>query len=118
MGVPNLPKFRVPVLVSHRTYREVSGTGIDFVPNLPKCRVPVSSPYRTNTGTPGIVVEGIPVRGVQMSGRTELTEVSGTGIEVVPNLPKCRVPVLRLYRTTPVGKIPPEYPYPGVGYRY
>ena len=25
--------------------------------------------------------------------RTELTEVSGTGIDVVPNLPKCPVPV-------------------------
>ena len=27
--------------------------------------------------------------------RPELTEVSGTGLEVVPNLPKCRVRVLR-----------------------
>ena len=26
--------------------------------------------------------------------RTELTEVSGTGIDVVPNLPKCPVPVI------------------------
>ena len=41
--------------------------------------------------------------------RVELTEVSGTGIiEVVPNLPRCRVPaLLRSYPT-----------YRGVGYRY
>ena len=39
--------------------------------------------------------------------RTELTEVSGTGIDVVPNLPKCLVPVLMSYRT-----------YRSVRYRY
>ena len=39
--------------------------------------------------------------------RTELIEVSGTGIDVVPNLPKCPVPVLMLYR-----------PYRSVRYRY
>ena len=38
--------------------------------------------------------------------RTELTEVSGTGIDV-PNLPKCPVPVLMLYRN-----------YRSVRYRY
>ena len=32
-------------------------------------------------------------------GCTELTEVSGTGIDAVPNLPKCPVPVLGVYRT-------------------
>ena len=40
-------------------------------------------------------------------GSTELTEVSGTGIEVVPNLPKCRVPILKSGRT-----------HRSVGYRY
>ena len=30
--------------------------------------------------------------------RTELTEVSGTDMDVVPNLPKCPAPVLMLYR--------------------
>ena len=38
---------------------------------------------------------------------TELTEVSGTGIDAVPNLPKCPVPVLMLYST-----------YGSVRYRY
>ena len=39
--------------------------------------------------------------------RTELTEVSGTGIDVAPNLPKGPVPVLMLYRN-----------YQSVLYRY
>ena len=39
--------------------------------------------------------------------RTELIEVSGTGIDVVPNLPKCPVPVSEVYRT-----------YRSVRYRY
>ena len=30
--------------------------------------------------------------------RTKVTEVSGTGIDVVPNVPKCPVPVLMSYR--------------------
>ena len=38
---------------------------------------------------------------------TEHTEVSGTAIDVVPNLPKCPVPVLMSYRT-----------YRSVRYRY
>lgn len=37
-----------------------------------------------NTSTPGIVVGGIPVPGVYLGGHTE---VSGTGIEFVPNTP-------------------------------
>ena len=34
-------------------------------------------------------------------GRTALTELSGTGIEVIPNLPYCRVPVSSSYRAIP-----------------
>ena len=64
------------------------GTGTEVVPSLPKCQVPVSSlyqtvpecsvgyraRYRTNTSTPGgVVVEGIPVSGVYLGERTELT---------------------------------------------
>ena len=108
VSVPNLPECRVPVLEKYRTYRsvgyryrnnteltEVSGTGIEKVPNLPKCSVGYRARYRTNTGTPGIAVEGIPVPGVYLGQRTELTEVSGTGIGKIPNLPKCRVPVFK-----------------------
>ena len=70
---------------------------------------------RTEYRTLGIVIEGVPVPGVYLGGRTELTEVSGTGIEInteltelpgtgiefVPNLPKCRVPISSSYRTIP-----------------
>lgn len=38
-------------------------------------------------------------RGV-LGERTELTQVSGTGIEVVPNLPKRWIPVLKSHRTS------------------
>lgn len=37
--------------------------------------------------------------GYRYGGRTELTEVSDTGNEVVPNLPKYRLPVFSAYRT-------------------
>ena len=46
--------------------------------------------------------------------RTELTEVSDTGIDVVPNLPKCPVPVLMLTEITEVSgtgmKVAPNFP--------
>ena len=103
--VLNLAKCPVPVLTSNRTYRSVrhrysrctdltevsgtgtkvctgtAGTGIDVL-NLPKIPVPVLMSYRT-----------------YRTGRTELTVVSGTGIDVAPNLPKCPVPGLISYRT-------------------
>ena len=62
---------------------------------VPVCPVPVWISYRT-------------CRSVRYRHgfRTELTEESGTGIDVVPNLPKCPVPVL-MYRT-----------YGSVRYRY
>ena len=93
---------------------EVSGTGIDVVPKLPKCPVPVLMLYRTYRSV-RYRYEGLyRYRRYQYPYRTELTEVSGTGIDVVPNLcidvvpnlPKCPVPVL-MYRT-----------YRSVRYRY
>ena len=45
-----------------------------------------------------------------MDGRTELTQVSGTVTDVVPNLPKRRVPVLSFYRT--LQKCPEPVPRP------
>ena len=81
--VPNLPKCR--------------GTAIEVVPNLPKCRVPVSSSYRTyrsagyryRVRTEFTEVSGTCIYRVC----TEVTKVPGTGIEVVPDLLKCRAPV-------------------------
>ena len=81
---------------------KVSETGIEFVPNHTGVLGRVSRSYRKNISTPGIVVEGIPVPGVYIFwGRTELTEVSGTGIQFVPNLPMYRVLVLSSYRNIP-----------------
>ena len=46
---------------------------------------------RCRGGFQGYVRQGIPVAGVRIfGGRTELTEVHDTGVEVVRNLSKCR----------------------------
>ena len=58
------------------------GTGIEFVSNHTGVFGRVLRTYPTNTGTLRIFVQGIPVPGVYLSARTE---VSGTGIELVPN---------------------------------
>ena len=56
----------------------------------------INSGTNVHTGTPGTGI----------LCRTELPEVYGTGVDVVPKLPKCPVPVL-MYRT-----------YRAAGYRY
>ena len=115
--VPNLPKCPAPVWVSYRTYRsvryryrcctehtEVSGTGIDAVPNLAKCPVPVLILYRTYRSVRyryGSLYRYRRYR-YRYPYRTELTEVCGTGIDVVPKLPKCPVPVLMFTELTEV----------------
>ena len=104
--VPNLPKCPVPVLMSYRTYQsvryrywcraeltKVSGTGID-VPKLRKCPVPVWMFYRTYRRVRYRHETLYRYRRYRYPYRTELTEVYGTGIDVVPNLPSCPVPVL------------------------
>ena len=97
---------------------EVSGNGIDVVPKLPKCVVPVLMSYRTyrsvryrywcHTEPTEVVWKSVPVPAVPVSisyrtywsirhkywCRPEVTLVSGTGINVVPNLPMCLVPVI------------------------
>ena len=60
---------------------------------------PVPHPRYFNKAVPGTRVF--------FRGRTELTKVSGTGGEVVPSLPKCRIRVWMTYRT-----------HQRVGYRY
>ena len=96
--VPNLPN-------------EVSGTGIDVVPNLPKCPVSVLMVYRSYRSVRHRYpcrTELTEVSGTGINGRTEVTEVSGTGIDVVPNLPKCPVPVIPAVYT---GSMPRYVPY-------
>ena len=105
VDVLNLPKYLVPVLMLHRTYRSVRHgmkvctgtgcTGIHIVQNLP---LPVSISYRTYRSIwyrYGCRTELAEVCGTGI----ELTEVSGTGIDVGPSLPKGPVPVLMPYRT-------------------
>ena len=92
---------------------ELPGIGIDVVPNLPKCPVPVLILYRNYRSVRYRYKILYRYRRYRYPCRTELTEVSGTGIDavpnlpevsgtgidVVPNLPKFPVPVLMLYRT-------------------
>ena len=99
--VPNLPNCAVLILTSYRSYRsvryrcwrcteltEASGigttvctgaavNGFDFIPNSPKFSVPVLMSYQ-------------PYRSLRYNycRRTELTEASCTGIDVVPDLLK------------------------------
>ena len=70
------------------------------------------------TNHSGCVRYGTGILGTYRYGcRTELTDVSGTGIDVVPNLPKCPVPVLMNYEVSSTGiDVPniPKYPVPVV----
>ena len=68
---------------------------VDVVPNLPKHPVPVSIlnryPYQPRYRS------SYRYRRYRHPYRTEVTELSGTGIDVVPKFPKCSVPVLTSY---------------------
>ena len=77
---------------------EVSGTGIDVVPNLPKCSVPVLELYRTYRSVRQRYESMYRYRRYWYRC-AELTEVFGTGIDAVPNVPKFPVPELTSYRT-------------------
>ena len=85
---------------------QVSGTGIDVVPNILKCPVPVLM-YRNYRSVWYRYESLYRYRRYRYPYRTELTEVSGAGVDVVPKLPNCPVPVLMWYRT-----------YRSVRYRY
>ena len=77
---------------------EESGTGIDIVPTLPKCPVPVLM-YQNYRSVRYRYESMYRYRRYRYPCRTELTEVSGTGIDVVPNLPNFPVPVWMSCRT-------------------
>ena len=103
---PNIANCRVPVSKEYRTYRSVGcryrgrteqipvppvlwskvyryrGYIWVGVPISPNRRVPVSKEYRSYRSV-----------GYRYLKNTSLTEVSGTGTEKIPNVPKCRVPV-------------------------
>ena len=46
------------------------------------------------------MVEGIPVPGVYLGVRTDLTEVSGTSVQKVPNVPKSGTDILKITELT------------------
>ena len=71
----------------------VPGVSLVGVPNMPQCRVPLLRSYRTYRSV-----------GYRYLINTDLTEVSGAGIEFVPNHSGVFGRVLRTYRQ--------KYPYP------
>ena len=84
----------------------IPGTGMDIVPNLPNCPVPVLVSYRTYQSV-RYRYWCTEITEVSGTGMNVCTGTGGTGIHVVPNLPKCPVPVLMSCRT-----------YQSVRYRY
>ena len=99
----------------------MSGNGIDDVPNLPKFLVSVMMMYRTYRNvryrywpcTEVIEVSGTGMQVCTSPGGTGIHVVpnlpkSDTGIDVVPNLPKCPVPVIPAVFT---GDMPRYVPY-------
>ena len=102
--LPNFPRCPVPVSMSYRyqyqlRYRRANRYryGIDVLPNLPKCPVPVFDVVpNLLMGRVTVLLSYQTCRSVRYRYccRTEVTEVSGTGIDVVPKLPKCLVPVI------------------------
>ena len=106
--VPNLPKCGVRVWMSYRTYQRV-GEGYGCFIKLTK-GVGYGTAACTRTRTrPHVFQQGRTryqgilqreYRTYQSVGygygcRTELTKGSGTGMEIVPSLPKCRVRVMQ-----------------------
>ena len=68
-----------------------SGTGMDVLPSSPKGSGMVGLLVPVPVPDLGYFNRVVPGTRVFSSGSTELTKVSGTGIEGVPNLPKCQV---------------------------
>ena len=123
--VPSLPKCRVREWRPYRTYQRVgygygcctkltegSSTGIYFIPSLPEGRVRVWMFYQayqrveygtaacTHTRTrPQVFQQGRTQYQCIFPRRADFSKVSGTGGEIIPVLPKCRVRVWRPYQT-------------------
>ena len=63
---------------------KVSGTGVDVMTDLPKCPVPLWMLYRRHRSARYRCESMYRYRRHRYCSRTEVTEVSGTGIDVVP----------------------------------
>ena len=78
---------------------DILNTGMDVVPNLPKCSVRVSMSYWTYRSVRYRYWYCTEITEAPGTGMKVCTGTSGTGIDIVPNLPKCAVPVSISYRT-------------------
>ena len=105
---PNLQKMTSQCggigLISCQTYRNARYR-VHVVPILPRCPVPALMLYRYRYRLR--YMRAYRYCRYRYWCRTELTEGSGTGVEVVPNLPEFPVSVLIGYRT-----------YRSIRYRY
>ena len=77
-GLQNSHKFRVRVLMSYRTHRS-SGYGYESLTERPEVPGIAARAYRI-TEVPGRYKNAVPVPLVLWHGRTDLTEVPGTGM--------------------------------------
>ena len=80
---------------------------MDVVPSLPKFRVRVRMLVPVPVPDPLYFNKAVPGTRVFCRGRNKLIKVLGTGMDIVPNLSKCRVRVWMPYRA-----------YQSVGYGY
>ena len=74
-------------------HRRLSGTGIDAVRNLTKRPVPALM-YRRHRSVRYRYKSLYRYPRYRYKYHTEVTEVSGTGIDVRPKLQKCRTPII------------------------
>ena len=114
-----VPVFSVPVWMSYRTYRSVRHryrcrTGLTkvSVPDLPKCPVPVLMLYRNYQSVRYRYESLYRYRRYRYPCRTKVTEVSGTGVDAIPKLPKCPVPVISAVYTAGMPRYVPYRTHP------
>ena len=96
--VRSLLKGRVLVYMSYQAYQRV-GYGYGCFTKLTKGSGMVRLLVPVRVPDPGYIDKAVPGTRVSYRGRTKLTKVSGTGVEVVPSLPKYRVRVIQGVRT-------------------
>ena len=97
--VPNLSKCRVRAWMLYQAYTKESGTDGMRACTHTRTRTLVFQQGRTRyQGILPLADQTYQSIGYGYGCRTELTKVWGTGMDVVPNLPKCGVRVWKLYQ--------------------
>ena len=110
-GRTKLTKVLGTGMDAYRTYQSVrygygcrtkltkgSGTGMDVLPSLQERSGMVRLLVLVPVPALGYFNRAVPGTRVFSSGSSKLTTLSGTGMDVVPNLPKCRVRVWMSYQ--------------------